>query len=105
MLEEKNEKKLAIWKEKSLSIAGRTTLFDSSLSNSFIYHMSMYLLLKTTTDKLDQQRRTFYSAIPFPPTRASFLPSNGSNQPGALLPFLFSSVELLTRDKTVRQGG
>ena len=34
LLEEKNEKKLA----------SRTTLIDSSISNSFVYHMSMYLL-------------------------------------------------------------
>ena len=60
MLEEKNDKKLAIWKGKFLSIAGRTTLIDSSLSNSFVYHMSIYLLPKTTTDRLDRQRRTFF---------------------------------------------
>ena len=59
-LEERNEKKLATWKGKSLSIAGRATLISSSLSNSFIYHMSMYLLPKTTTDILDRQRRTFF---------------------------------------------
>ena len=59
-LEERNEKKLATWKGKSLSIAGRATLINSSLSNSFIYHMSMYLLPKTTTDILDRQRRTFF---------------------------------------------
>ena len=60
MLEERNEKKLAIWKGKSLSIAVRTTLIDSSLSSSFIYHMSLYLLPKSTTDLLDKQRRTFF---------------------------------------------
>ena len=59
-LEKKNEKKLAVWKGKSLSIAGRTTMIQSSLSNFFIYHMSMYLLPKTTTDKLDKQRRSFF---------------------------------------------
>ena len=57
---EKNEKKLAIWKGKSLSIAGRTTLINSSLSNTFIYHMSMYLLSKLIHEKLDKQRRTFF---------------------------------------------
>jgi len=35
-------------------------MINSSLSNSFIYHMSMYLLPKTTTDKLDKQRSTFF---------------------------------------------
>jgi len=60
MLEEKNKKKLAAWKGKALSIAGRTTLINSSLSNSSIYHMSMYLLPKTTSDRLDKQRRSFF---------------------------------------------
>jgi hypothetical protein len=59
LLEEKNDKKLAIWKGRALSIAGRTTLIEASLSNSFIYHMSTYLLPKTTTARLDKQRRTF----------------------------------------------
>lgn len=58
-LEEKNMKKLAVWMGSCMSIAGRTTMIDSSLSNTFIYHMSIYLLPKTTTDILDKQRRTF----------------------------------------------
>ena len=53
-------KKLDIWKGGSLSKAGRTTLINSSLTSSFIYHMSMYLLPKTVTDELDKQRRTFF---------------------------------------------
>ena len=54
------EKKLAAWKGGSLSIAGRTTLINANLSSSFIYHMSMYLLPKTITKKLDGQRRSFF---------------------------------------------
>ena len=54
---EKTEKKLSTWKGNSLSIAGRTTLINSSLSNSFIYHMSIYILPKTIVAKLDKQRR------------------------------------------------
>ena len=41
-------------------MAGRLTLINSSLSSTFIYHMSMYLLPKTTTEILDKQRRTFF---------------------------------------------
>ena len=59
-LVEKNEKKLEIWKGISLSIAGRTTLINSSLSSIFIYYMSMYLLPKTIVDTLDKQRRKFF---------------------------------------------
>jgi len=51
---EKNEKKLATWKGSSLSIAGRTILINSSLSSSFIYHMSMYLLPKIVIKALDK---------------------------------------------------
>ena len=58
-LEEKNLKKLSTWKGSSLSMAGRITLINSNISSTSIYHMSMYLLPKITTDTLDKQRRTF----------------------------------------------
>jgi hypothetical protein len=38
-----------VWKGGTMSIAGRTTLINSSLSNTIIYHMSMYLLPKTVS--------------------------------------------------------
>jgi hypothetical protein len=57
---EKNEKKLIAWKGSSQSITGRATLINSSLSNSFIYHMSIYLMPKTIVKALDKQRRTFF---------------------------------------------
>jgi hypothetical protein len=43
-----------------MSIAGRTTLINSSLTSTFIYHMSMYLLPKTIVNELDKQRRKFF---------------------------------------------
>ena len=43
-----------------MSIAGRLTLINSSLSSAFIYHMPMYLLPQTITQQLDKQRRTFF---------------------------------------------
>jgi len=55
----KNLKKLSTWKGSSLSMAGRITLINSSLSSTFIYLMSMYLLPKTITQTLDKQRRRF----------------------------------------------
>lgn len=58
-LEEK-KKKPVIWKGSTMSIAGRTTLINSNLSSSFIYHMSMYLLPKTASSALDKQRRMFF---------------------------------------------
>lgn len=59
-LHDKNGKKLDIWKGGSMSIAGRTTLINSTLSSSFIYHMSLYLLPQTSVDTLDRQRRSFF---------------------------------------------
>jgi len=55
----KHEKKLSAWKGSSLSMAERITLINSSLSSTFIYHMSIYLLPTTTTKTLDKQRRRF----------------------------------------------
>jgi hypothetical protein len=43
-MEEKSYKKLDIWQWISLSIDDMTTLINSSLINSTIYHMSMFLL-------------------------------------------------------------
>ena len=42
-LEEKSKKRLAVWKGGSMSIAGRSTLINSSLSNAPIYQMSIYI--------------------------------------------------------------
>jgi hypothetical protein len=56
---EKSEKKLDIWQGGTMSIAGRTTLINSRLSNAPIYHMSIYLLPKTIIKSLDKIRRTF----------------------------------------------
>jgi hypothetical protein len=44
----------------SLSIIGRTTLINSSLTNSSIYHMSMFLLPKTVIHRMDKGRRKFF---------------------------------------------
>jgi hypothetical protein len=43
-----------------MCVAGRTTLINSNLTSSTIYHMSMYLLPKTITERLDRQRRVFF---------------------------------------------
>jgi len=59
---EKAYRKLDVWKGNSLSIAGRKTLIDSSLSNAPFYQMSIYMLPKTITYKLDKIRRTFFLA-------------------------------------------
>lgn len=59
-LQDKNGTKLDISKGGSMSSAGRTTFINSTLSNSFIYHMSIYLLPQTTVDTLEKQRRSFF---------------------------------------------
>ena len=58
-LVEKGNKRLDVWKGGTLSIAGRSTLISASLNNSPVYHMSVYLLPKSTINSLDKTRRTF----------------------------------------------
>jgi len=43
-----------------MSIAGRTILINASLSNTAVYHMSIYILPKTIIDKIDKIRRAFF---------------------------------------------
>jgi hypothetical protein len=57
---ERSEKKLDIWQGETMSIAGKTTLINSILSNALVYHMSIYLLPKTIIKSLDKIRRTFF---------------------------------------------
>jgi hypothetical protein len=59
-LEEKLEKKLDVWQGNSLSIGDRSTLIKSSLSSTVIYHMSMFLLPKTTIERIEKIRRSFF---------------------------------------------
>jgi hypothetical protein len=59
-LEEKSAKKMDVWQGGSLSMGGRKELINSSLSNSSIYHMSMFLIPKTNIKRLDKLRRTFF---------------------------------------------
>lgn len=58
-LVEKSAKKLDIWKGGAMSIAGRSTLINSSLSNT-IYRISIYLLPKTIIGRLDKIKRSFF---------------------------------------------
>jgi hypothetical protein len=59
-LEEKVAKKLDVWQGRNMSYDGRTILINSSLSSVAIYHMSMFLLPKTTIKNLDKLRRRFF---------------------------------------------
>jgi hypothetical protein len=58
-LEEKSAKKLDVWQGGSMSMGGRSIMINTSLSNSSIYHMSMFLLPKTTVKNRDKMRRFF----------------------------------------------
>jgi hypothetical protein len=59
-LEEKSAKKLDVWLGGPISYGGRTILINSSLTSSSIYHMSMFLLPKTTIGNLEKQIRRFF---------------------------------------------
>jgi len=43
-----------------MTIVGRATLINSSLTRTFIYRILMYLLPIIVTKKLDKQRRLFF---------------------------------------------
>lgn len=43
-----------------MPIVGRSTLISSSLNNSPIDHVSVYLLHKTIVSKMDKNRRSFF---------------------------------------------
>jgi len=58
--EEKNAKRLDVWKGGTMSMAGRSTLISTSLNNSQIYHVSIYFVPKTVLSRLDKIRRTFF---------------------------------------------
>jgi hypothetical protein len=59
-LEEKLEKKLDTRKGNSLSYGVRSVLIKASLSNTVIYHMSMFLLPKTSNKKMEKIMRSFF---------------------------------------------
>jgi hypothetical protein len=54
-LEEKLAKKLDLWQGGSLFIGGRVILINACLTNSSIYHMSLFLLPKTVIEKLKKE--------------------------------------------------
>jgi hypothetical protein len=62
-MEGKSAKKLDVWQVNSLSITGRTTLTNSSLVNSTIYHMSMHLLPESVIQRMDKGRRKNSSKV------------------------------------------
>jgi hypothetical protein len=59
-LEEKMAKNFDVWQGGSLSSGGRTILINSSLCNSVIYHMSMFLIPKTNIERMYKLRRRFF---------------------------------------------
>lgn len=59
-LVEKSAKRLYVRQGSSMSIAGRSTLINSSLNNAPINHMSIYLLPKSIIYKLDGIIRKFF---------------------------------------------
>jgi hypothetical protein len=44
-------------------MAGRKELINSSLSNSSVYHMSMFFIPKTNIKRLDKLRKTFFGKV------------------------------------------
>ncbi|KAJ3703362.1 hypothetical protein LUZ61_007067 [Rhynchospora tenuis] len=63
---EKLQRRLASWKSKLLSRAGRLQLISSVLSSIPIYHMSCFILPRWLTDKIESLSRNFLWAHGFP---------------------------------------
>jgi hypothetical protein len=59
-LEEKIEKKLDVWQGNCLSYGGRSVLINSSLFNTPIYHMSMFMVPKTVIKRMDKMGRKLF---------------------------------------------
>ena len=59
-LAEKISKRLDGWKGGALSMGGRLTLLNSSLSNIPTYSMSIYMLPKTVIKRMDRTRKQFF---------------------------------------------
>jgi hypothetical protein len=57
---EKNGKKLAVWKGNTMSIAGRTVLINSTLTGSFICHISIYMFLKLSLRVWTNKEELFF---------------------------------------------
>jgi hypothetical protein len=57
--EEKFEKKLGVWQGRYLSLGGRLTLINSSLSNIPLYMLSLYLAPSAVLKKMDTFRKRF----------------------------------------------
>jgi hypothetical protein len=56
-MEKKLEKKLDVWQGNYLSYGGRFVLIYSSLSNTLIYHMSVFMVPKIVIKRMDKMRR------------------------------------------------
>jgi hypothetical protein len=59
-LEENLAKKLDIWQGSSLSMGERKELINFSLSNTTVYHLSMFLIPKTNMESMNKMRRKFF---------------------------------------------
>ena len=59
VLEERFQRKLALWKRQYISKAGRFTLLHSTLSSLPIYYMSLFRLPRRVKVRLEQIQRDF----------------------------------------------
>lgn len=59
-VEAKMEKRLSVWKQKSLSIGGRLTLIKSVLNSLPLYYFSLFRAIATTLKNLEKLRLNFF---------------------------------------------
>ena len=60
LIMEKIEKRLALWKVKVLSKAGRFTLIKAVLNNLPVYYLSLFKIAKPVVNKIIQIQRNFF---------------------------------------------
>lgn len=56
----KSHKKIDVWQGSATSMGGGKFLIAASLTNSPVYHMSMFLLPKTVVKRMEKNSRKFF---------------------------------------------
>ena len=71
VVEERFKKRLTMWKRQYLSKGGRLTLIKSILSSLLIYFMSLFVIPRKVSSRLENIQRDFYRVV-VPYRKASF---------------------------------
>ena len=62
-MEERFRKRLSMWKRQYLSKGGRLSLIKCTLSSLSIYFMSIFVIPKKVSARLEKMQGTFFGAV------------------------------------------